>query len=175
VVTGIREQSLVTRSDGQTALLDAIRMAIDQLHGRTNPRRAIVIFSDGGENSSRVTVRGLLGVLDELDARLYAVNFPDAGARWASPAEEVVEGPDLLDELCARAGGRYFAVHDREELDRVADRVGKELRAQYVLGYLPSQLEHDGRRHRIDLNVRPRAEGEKLTVFWRRAYRAPAM
>jgi Ca-activated chloride channel family protein len=170
----ILSRVLSTRSNGRTALLDAVALGIEQLHRSHNARRALVIFSDGGDNYSRITENHLFRVLEETDVRVYAVDMRP----WVDPAleraPEEIAGPNLLTELCDRAGGRYFAPEGRPDIEKVADRIGKELRSQYVLGYSPARLTNDGKLHRVQLKVVSQGGGHKLSVYARRGYRAPA-
>jgi Ca-activated chloride channel family protein len=163
---------LSTRSNGRTALLDAVALGIEQLRRSHNQRRALVIFSDGGDNYSRITGNHLFRVLEETDVRVYAVDMRP----WVDPtlerAPEEIAGPNLLTELCDRAGGQYFAPEGRPGMEKVADRIGKELRSEYVLGYSPARLTNDGKLHRVQLKVV--SQGRKLSVYARRGYRAPA-
>jgi Ca-activated chloride channel family protein len=169
----IGERVLYARSNGRTALLDAVQLGMGELRKRRNPRRAMAIFSDGGDNHSRVSEASLLRMLEEADIQVYAVGLPDPNVRWVRPAEEVVAGPNLLGELCEHGGGRYFPVEGGRDLRKAADRVGEEIRSQYVLAYAPSRLAEDGKFHRLQVRVRRQPGGPRMTVRSRRGYRAP--
>ncbi len=169
----IENSVLMDRAHGRTSLLDAMELGIQQLRHAKNPRRALVILSDGGDNFSRYTERQLNRIIDEADVQMYAIDMPDpAVLRERSP--EVFSGPDLLSRLCDRAGGRYYQVGGDKQLAATADQIGKELRSQYVLGFAPSTGGDDGKFHHVRLQV-SRPEGSpKLSVYWRRGYRAPS-
>ena len=47
-----------TQSKGRTALLDAIYLALHEMKKAKNPRKALLLISDGGDNSSRYTRGG---------------------------------------------------------------------------------------------------------------------
>ena len=81
-------------------------------------------------------------------------------------------GPDLLDRLCSRAGGRYWQVENQPDLEHAADQIGKEMRSQYVLGYAPSNPAPDGLFRHVRLQLLPSRSG--FAIYWRRGYRAPA-
>src|SRR4051794_14565086 len=51
----IQNRLTFTQSKGRTALLDAIYLALHQMKKAKNPRKALLIISDGGDNSSRYT------------------------------------------------------------------------------------------------------------------------
>jgi Ca-activated chloride channel family protein len=169
----IAERVLYSRSNGRTALLDAVQLGMQELRKRGSPRRAMAIFSDGGDNYSRTSARSLFSMLDEADIQVYAVGLPDPDVRYARAAEEVVAGPNLLAELCEHGSGRYFPVEGGRDLTKAADRVGQEIRSQYVLAYAPARLMGDGKSHRLKVTVRRQA-GPRLTVRSRRGYRAPS-
>ena len=51
----IQNQLTFTQSKGRTALLDAVYMALHEMKKAKNPRKALLVISDGGDNSSRYT------------------------------------------------------------------------------------------------------------------------
>ena len=168
----IQNRAPMDRPRGYTSLLDAIQLGLTQMERARNPRRALLILSDGGDNYSATTERQLTKLLEEADVQMYAVDMSVAPVlRDRSPEE--LEGPDLLERLCDHAGGRYYRVETSKELAKTADRIGDELRFQYVLGFVAPKVTEDGRFHRVRLQVvRPRGM-PKVSVYWRRGYRAP--
>jgi Ca-activated chloride channel family protein len=62
-------------------------------------------------------------------------------------------------------------VMNKRELKSVADQIGKELRSQYLLGYVPASDAGDGKFHHVQLKVLRPAGAPKLSVYWRRGYR----
>src|SRR6202007_833943 len=68
------------RPFGRTSLLDAIHMALLQMKNAKNPRKAIVIVSDGGDNRSRYTTGEIKSGILESDVQLYAMGIFD----WAA-------------------------------------------------------------------------------------------
>jgi Ca-activated chloride channel family protein len=168
----VQNRVLVKPAHGRTALLDAIDAGLRQIRQSHNPRRAIVVFSDGGDNYSRLSARGLSRQLEEADVQLYAIDTSEPSFP-ADRFEERMPQPNLLAELCEGAAGRYFQLSDRRDSERIAERVNQELRAQYVLGYTPSTQAEDGKFHRLQLKVERRA-GTHLSVRWRHGYRAPS-
>lgn len=157
---------------GQTALLDAIHLALDQTRKASNPRRAILVLSDGGENNSRYTEHDIAAALEEGDAQMYAVDMTERPYYEGRTAEEM-GGPDLLSRLSERGGGRYFAAHDDRELRAAADCISKELRSEYVLGFVPPNGLKDGKFHHVQLRVERDGRSPKLSVYWRPGYRIP--
>jgi Ca-activated chloride channel family protein len=168
----IQNRVLMTAPRGRTSLLDAVHLGLNGMRRAKNPRRAIVILSDGGDNYSRYSETQLSRVLEEANVQIYAVEMMDAPLLHDLTEEEMA-GPDLLRRLCDRAGGQYFQVSSGSELKTVADQIAKELRSQYLLEYVPSSGARDGRLHHVQLKVQPPVGTRKLSVYWRRGYRAP--
>ena len=55
------------QSKGKTALLDGVYMAMNQMKKARNPRKAILIISDGGDNNSRYTESEIKNAVREAD------------------------------------------------------------------------------------------------------------
>jgi Ca-activated chloride channel family protein len=87
-------------------------------------------------------------------------------------APEEANGPDLLARLCSRAGGRYFQVENQRDLAATSDQIAREMRSQYMLGYAPSNPASDGLFRHVVLKLSP--AGGRLSIYWRRGYRALA-
>jgi Ca-activated chloride channel homolog len=136
-----------TRPIGRTSLLDAIHLALQQMKGAKNLRKAIVIFSDGGDNRSRYTESEIKAAMREADVQVYAMGiFDPEDVPRKTPEER--NGPKLLDQLAEETGGRHYPVNDVDELPAVCEKIGAELRYQYLLGYSPSNNDDEsGYRH----------------------------
>jgi len=49
--------------------------------------------------------------------------------------EEERNGPRLLDAITELTGGRHYPVSSIDQLPEISEKIGRELRSQYVLGY----------------------------------------
>src|ERR1700722_6357790 len=125
-----------TQAKGRTALLDGVYTAMNKKKKARNPRKAILIISDGGDNSSRYTESEVKNFVREADVQIYAIGIYEPIASRGRTPEEMT-GPALLGELTDQTGGRHFEINNLAELPDVAAKIGIELRNQYVLGYSP--------------------------------------
>jgi len=168
----IQNRLTFTQSRGRTALLDAVYLALNTMKKARNPRKALLIISDGGDNSSRYTESEVKGRVREADVQIYAIGiFEPAASRGRTPEE--MTGPSLLSEIAEQTGGRHFPVDNLNELPDVAAKIGVELRNQYILGYTPSNLERDGKYRKVQVKlVQPRGL-PPLRASWRLGYYAP--
>ena len=169
----IQNRLTFMQAKGRTALLDGVYMAMHNMKKAKNTRKAILILSDGGDNSSRYTESEVRNLVREADVQIYAIGiFESIGSRGRS-AEEL-SGPGLLSELAEQTGGRHFPVENLNDLPDIAAKIGMELRNQYVLGYSPVNQERNGKYRKVVVKlVQPRGM-PPLKPFWRQGYYAPA-
>lgn len=125
----IQNRLTFTQAKGRTALLDAVYLALNQMKKARNPRKAILIISDGGDNSSRYTESEIRNLVREADVQIYAIGIFEPVTSRGRSAEEMA-GPSLLGEIAEQTGGRHFAVENVNELPDVAAKIGIELRNQ---------------------------------------------
>ena len=168
----IQNRLTFTQSKGRTALLDGIYLALHTMKKAHNPRKALIVISDGGDNSSRYTESEIKNLVKEADVQIYAIGiYEPMSARGRSPEE--LSGPGLLTDVSEPTGGRHFIVENLNELPDVAAKIGIELRNQYVLGYNPSNQARDGKYRKVNVKlVQPRGL-PPLHAFWRTGYYAP--
>lgn len=155
---------------GRTALLDAIYMGINKMQDAHNPKKALLIISDGGDNRSRFTDSEIKNLVKEADVQIYAIGIFDTS--FVTPEEAA--GPSLLNQVTQVTGGRTFTIDNVNDLTDVATKIGIELRNQYVLGYRPNNAARDGRWRKIKIKLNPPKGLPQLTVYAKTGYYAPS-
>jgi len=160
----IRNQLSLTQPGGRTALLDAVTLAIDSMKSARNPRRALLILSDGDDNDSRYTEFEIRRRVHESDLWIYSIGLDD---RLGVILPEEDHGSTLLSHLAAASGGRYFTVQNSSELTEAAATIGLELRNQYVIGYRPAAPARSGGYHKVQVRL---MAGRDLRVTFRPGY-----
>ena len=154
----------------RTALLDAIYMGVSKMRQAKYAKKALLIVSDGGDNHSRYGEREVKAAVKESDVMVYAIGTFD---RYVPTAEEMM-GPALLASVAETTGGRSFVLEDPREMPKVAQRIGVELRTQYVLGYHPEHAPHDGKWHKISVKLKLPKQLAFLRVHAKTGYYASA-
>jgi VWFA-related protein len=142
---------------GGTALYDALVRSADMLRKRTG-RKAIIVFTDGDDQSSRTSAQSAERRMETSDAVLYVIGQGHAGRTTSLRSR--------LERLARVSGGRAFFTNDITELKSVFDEIIEDLANQYALWYT-SDHEADNTWRRIEVKVR--AKGE---VRARQGYRA---
>jgi len=172
-VEEIQNKLTFTQAKGRTALLDAVYLAFHTMRKAKNSRKALIIVSDGGDNSSRYTESEIKKLVREADVQIYAIGIFEPIASRGRTAEELA-GPGLLSEITEQTGGRHFPIDNLNDLPDVAAKISIELRNQYILGYSPTNQERDGKYRRVQVKlVQPRGL-PPLRAFWRLGYYAPS-
>jgi len=167
-------QSGVTRLEvnGSTALLDGIRLAIAEMENARYPRKALIVISDGEDNSSRWTVHELQAAVREQEIQIYVIGLTDSAAN-VYPTSSQLPGAALLKEISSQTGGRLFDVKKLDLLPSIADKIGGWLRRQYVLGFVPNRSENNGVYRKVLLKISRPKGYPRLRAFWRQGYYAP--
>ncbi|MBI2688842.1 MAG: VWA domain-containing protein [Acidobacteria bacterium] len=169
----IQNRLTFTQAKGRTALLDGIYMALNHMKKARNTRKAILVLSDGGDNSSRYTESEIKNLVREADVQIYAIGIFEPVSARSRSAEELA-GPGLLNEIAEQTGGRHFPVENLNDLPDVAAKIGIELRNQYVIGYVPNTVNRDGKYRRVQVKINQPRGLPPLRPFWRQGYYAPA-
>jgi VWFA-related protein len=159
------------QSKGATALLDGVYMAMNQMKKARNARKAILIISDGGDNSSRYTESEVKNAVREADVQIYAIGIFEPNGLGGTVEERM--GPGLLGELTEQTGGRHFAIQNLGELPDVARKIGVELRNEYVLGYRPKNDARDGKYRKVEVKLVKVDKLPRLKSRARGGYYAP--
>ena len=145
---------------GATALYDVIVRGIDMLGARTG-RKALIVFSDGEDQGSHVTLDQVEQRLQASDVTLYMIG--------QGRGQEVDRLKKIMERLSTPTGGRVFTMVSINELSGAFDTLLEELSHQYLIGYPPPGEVRDGKFHEI----RVRVDGHK-NVRARTGYRFSA-
>jgi Ca-activated chloride channel homolog len=152
---------------GATSLHDAIAQAARQVAKRDGRRRAVVVFSDGNDNASRLTPAEVSGIASEIDVPVYifgivpSIDNPTEDTATQSVERSAFAGP--LSDLAAWTGGHVFVASTPGQRSVAARQIIDELRHQYLIAF-----ESSGNPGWHPLVVR--ARNNKLTVRARSGY-----
>jgi Ca-activated chloride channel homolog len=153
----LRAQMLTVNSKGSTALYDAIYAGLAKVREGTNPRKALVVVSDGYDNSSRYTGKNVREALKETDIQLYLIGN---------------EGDGALTQLADTSGGRSLSPRGKSfELANICTEIVKNLKNQYLIGYKSTNESKDGKWRNVRVKIDP-PKDVKLNVRSRTGYYA---
>lgn len=169
----IARQVAMMQVGGSTALLDAVGLAMDEMKNAQYLRKAIVIISDGDDNSSRCSVNELKKIVREGDVLIYAIGITDGNDYPLNRPPYKLTGPALLNEIATQTGGRLFEVRKLKQLPDIMAKISGWLRNQYVLGYAPENRQRDGQYRHVQVKLTKPKGFPRLHAFWRLGYYAP--
>ncbi|HET9307114.1 MAG TPA: VWA domain-containing protein [Candidatus Sulfotelmatobacter sp.] len=135
---------LRTRAQGSTALFDAISEASEELAKRRG-KKALIVFTDGDDNSSLLTAGGAIAQARKVGIPLYAI--AEGEATHSSELGKV------LNELSENTGGVAYRVKKADEIEEIFQTIASNLRHLYLLSYKPLGDSSDGRWRKIDIQI----------------------
>lgn len=153
------------KADGMTSLNDAVVAAAKMLSKRPEKRRAIIVISDGADNSSKYSQKKALKAVLDVGASVYTV---DMSPKDAPPQEKAIM-QDALKSFAEKTGGTFVATPGGAEMRHAFEAIVSELGNQYTIGYQPAFAKQDGKFHSIEVRV---ARGG-LKIRTREGYIAP--
>jgi Ca-activated chloride channel family protein len=157
-----------THPNGTTSLLDGVYMGLQRLRQAHNPRKALIIVSDGGDNNSRYTIRDLANLAAESDTEIFSICL------YGNPqSEEEASGPGLLSHLAQVSGGISYMIGDVNAMKTTFGKIGITLHHQYMLGYYPSPNVPSGKYRKIKVQLLVPEGIQRLRIFSRSGYYAP--
>jgi len=157
---------------GLTALLDSVELGVREMKKAKNPRKALVVVSDGGDNNSRYTATDIRDIVKEADTQIYAMGVFEP-TFFAGLPGEIVSGPKLLAQIADQTGGRAFGASEFSQLPAIAEKIAIELRNQYVLAYYPANSARDGKYRKVEVKIGQPKGLPALKARWRLGYYAP--
>ncbi|MCL2877662.1 MAG: VWA domain-containing protein [Acidobacteria bacterium] len=151
------------KPSGKTAIYDAVYMGLDQIRRGKNEKKALVLITDGEDNSSRYSSVELREFAKESSVQVYGIG--EQGVLGYGFAE--------IQHIVSLTGGRAFFPNSFNDLDYYIDLIHSELRSQYLVGYSPTNSIHDGKWRRITVRLDAPPGLPKLAVRAREGYYAP--
>lgn len=140
-------------SRGPSAMYDTLVATEKYIASRAhNPRRAIVLISDGADNDSTLNLQQTINrLLDNGAPALYLLEPTPSHGR--SSREENYRARRAMELLARDTGALVFPAKRPEDIPAAAARISAMLQSQVALIYRSTTAAADGQMHRLD--VRP--------------------
>ncbi|OLD16657.1 MAG: hypothetical protein AUG08_06485 [Acidobacteria bacterium 13_1_20CM_2_55_15] len=165
----LEETLAAVKPYGQTAIYDALILALDHMHYATRSKKAVLLMTDGVDNSSKHTLNEAIEATQHAHVAVYTVGLlSESGGQKAE---------DSLVRIAEASGGRAFFPLTVEEARADMERVARDLREQYTLGYIPSNPSRSGQWRSVRVDVIPprgTPRTTKLYATYRHGYYGPA-
>jgi Ca-activated chloride channel family protein len=169
-VTKLQSKLLLTPAKGMTAMYDSVYVGLEKLKEGTNPKKALLLITDGEDNRSRYTFQNVKDFVKEQDVQIYGIGIVD---EWNSQLSAGHTGRAMIEELADLTGGRAFFPDSVYELEDICTKIAVELKNQYVLGYHSTNGAKDGKWRKLRVKVNPPKGIQHLNVRAKSGYYAP--
>jgi VWFA-related protein len=146
---------------GGTLLYDAVYLASNDMMSKLQGRKAVIILSDGVDRGSKESLASAIESAQRANTIVYSILFKDdeafgsrgsygggggwggrgggGGRRQPQSQEQRPDGKKILERISKETGGRLFEVTKKQTVDQIYEEIQKELRNQYILGYVPDK------------------------------------
>lgn len=148
------------QAEGQTALYDAIAYSLEHLERSHREKRTLIVVSDGGDNVSATSLPQLMKLIEASRATIYTVGLYDSEDRDLNPG--------VLRSIARVSGGQFFEPASLSEIIPVFDKISKDIRSRYTIGYVPDET-NDKRVVRT-VKITAEQHGRRFAVKSRTSY-----
>lgn len=151
---------------GQTAIFDALFLALDTMQKAKYEKKALLLITDGIDNRSVNTLADVVARLKRERVAVYVVGLLSRSGG--------LKAEDALIDIAEASGGRAYFPENNEEARIMMERIARDLREQYTLGYFPTNSVRDGEWRSVRVEITPpQGLPSALDVSYRRGYFAP--
>ena len=151
-------------ADGETALYDAIAVALEHLKKGERDKKVLIVVSDGGDNASKQKLAQIMTMARQSDAIIYTLGIFDEN--------DPDRNPHVLKQLAKDTGGETFLPESLKDVVPICERIARDIRNQYTVVYTPTNSKQDGTYRAIQVKAAAPGHGH-LIVRTRAGYTAP--
>jgi Ca-activated chloride channel homolog len=160
---------------GETALYDAVYLSVDHAKAGKKDKKAILLISDGEDNTSKYGLNKVIEALRESKVTLYAIGLLEEndqrGGLFKKPPSK--KAKEILQQFAELTGGQAFFPKSLDEVEELCKMIAHDLRNHYTIGYTPTNSKLDGRWREVRVKVNPPKSASKVTVRSKQGYYAP--
>jgi Ca-activated chloride channel family protein len=154
-INRLRNRIAFTPAQGATALYDGVYLGLAQLKRGQNPKKALLLITDGEDNHSHYSRRDIRDFSREAGAQIYVIDL----------------GHALLDDLAEMTGGHSYRT-SVADIEDTCERIAIELKSQYVIGYESTNGNKDGKFRKLRVRVAQPPGLSRISVRARDGYYA---
>jgi Ca-activated chloride channel homolog len=156
-------ENAITRAPagGETALYDAMAKALEELQAGSRDKKVLIVVSDGGDNASTRSLAQVMKLAEQSSAVIYTVGIFDEN--------DPDRNPGVLKRLAQATGGEAFLPDQLSDVVTICERIARDIRHQYTIGYVPADLPRAGAYRAVRVLARARGH-DRLSVRTRTGY-----
>lgn len=147
-IPGMGGGPVPTQNAPGTLLYDAVYLSSHDMLAKEVGRKAMILLTDGQDEGSRLKIQDAIEAAQKADAIVYVLLCADRGFYGGFG----YSGEGDMRKLTEQTGGRVINVGNKfDKLREAFDQIAKELRSQYNVGYVPTNLKLDGSYRKLEI------------------------
>ncbi len=167
-ITRLQNHLMFIPAKGRTALFDSLYLGLEKVRDGSNPRKFLLIITDGGDNHSRYSFAEVRDFARERDAQIYLIAVTGGG-----PGGGPQGTGGSVSDIVELTGGRRFFARSPNDLEDICTKIAIEVKSQYILGYRSTNQNRDGKYRRVSVKVNPPKGLSRIFVRAKEGYYAP--
>jgi Ca-activated chloride channel homolog len=145
------------KTDGYTALYDALGVYLNGTAEQTG-QKILIMYTDGGDTRSTLSMSEVVDLLRASDVTVYVVGYLE----HQSSSTRMNQRMELM-RFATMTGGLALFPTSVKEVDKMYEKIQREISARYSLGYTSSDERMNGAWRDVDIRLkRPDLKGAKL-------------
>ena len=174
-ISKLQSKIVFIPAKGMTALFDAVYLGLSKVRDGANPKKALLLISDGADNRSRYTFGNIKDYAREQTAQIFAIGLRGSGSGRRGLYEGLPgqSASGTLGELAELTGGQIFRTSSNEDLEDICNKIAVELKNQYLIGYRSTNSNRDGKWRKVTLKVNSPPGIPRLYVRNKNGYFGP--
>lgn len=136
----------------ETNLWDALAFCIDRMKD-IHTRKAIVVVCTGIDTFSKLTYGELLKIVRNSNTTIYPVSILEFLTVRYGDTIDTLQARNALTTIAKYTGGQAYFPRFEGELPADYQQIANQLRTQYSVGFIPTNPAHDGRFHKLKVDL----------------------
>ena len=132
---------------GWTAMYDALGVYLDGAADNEG-RTILVLYTDGGDTRSSISFSEAMTLVRASDVTIHTVGFLEHQSSSTRVSQRM-----RLSEIAETTGGQAFFPSAMKDVDSAYEKIVRQIRNQYTLGYTPTNTAQDGKWRRVAIRV----------------------
>ena len=170
-ISSIQNRLAYKSAKGCTTIYDAVYLALDKMKKGHNPKKAILVVTDGEDTCSRYSLVNVRNSVKESDVQIYAIGIVSS---FYSDFAQGRSGRAVLEEMTELTGGKAYFPNSVYELEDICTKIAIELKNQYILGYSSSNTAKDGRWRKVKVKLNAPKGLPSLSIRAKTGYFSPS-
>jgi Ca-activated chloride channel family protein len=154
------------KPDGYTALYDALGVYLNGA-ALQEGQKILIMYTDGGDTRSALTHSDVIDLLRASDTTVYVVGYLEHQSSSSRTAQR-----QQLDRFAVMTGGQALFPMSIKEVEKMYERIEREIGARYSLAYISSDTREDGAWRDVDIRLK-RTDLKGVRLRTRDGYFAP--